>query len=515
MSLDHQNEFTPRTFARERRSTASTDGAKLVVASWPEGFKGSTYRFAAVLGQAASWCLGVGEQTLKGEMVADPCGQTPAQHRWARKLDAGRWPTAPLRVGIRVGHEFSRQLKHAPGSGGVQFVFVASNAADRAACQDLNLDAMVVPIQGGVKILSRAHRQREAAWFDWGASRPLSYPAVFPTRLDCSQVTIDDNPTSDVEIHLIRALVETAAACSRLDARLLTNDRWRGRKALDHSGVADEAMSRLAVVLQHASLGTIRAAHRAAARVLSAWAVTDRPAGFASPQRHLAELCARCAGNEAEVMLRLGAARFADLDDQGGRQALLAADRMLRTRPTLPGVDNSAFIQAELDQGRHDPLAVGRVAAGVVLACAAMPVEKLVFTQGDLLEEMRFSAWLVGRDQDRALLHRLTLDLVSQRRAEQLGLPAAQASEQAGADSGRAKNRKPRKSAGTKGSKPRTRTPAKATAQAKPRTRRASKPKSATSRKPASKPSQTPETGPIAIDQAAAQATPRRRRKAA
>lgn len=400
-------------------------GAKLLVADWPAGVRGAMLRSASGLGRLAGWCLGVGEQTIKGEHVTDSAGHSPAQLKLADRLDTGRWPTAPLRIGVRAGHELSRRVQESPGSGGVEFVRVPGAVGDRTACESLNLDAMLVALPAGLKILSRERREREAAWFDWAATRPLSYPSVFPTRLDCSQVTIDEHPASDQELQLIRALAEATAVASRSGARLVLTDRWRGRKSVDHAGVFDEAMERLASALQQAALGEIRVAHRAAARVLSAWAIADRPAGFASRHRTLAELCARCAGNEAEVMLRLGVARVADLDDAGGRKAMLAADRMVRTRPTLPGVDNSAFVQAELDQGRHDPIAVGRVAAGLVIACASMPVEKLVFTHGDLLDEMRFSEWLVGRDQDRTLLHLLAKELVGQRRAEQFALPEA------------------------------------------------------------------------------------------
>jgi hypothetical protein len=425
MPSTSKTSFTPRALSHEPAPPPASDGAKLLVPTWPQGLRGSGFRLASHAGRVAGWCLGVLEQTVKGESVTDAAGESPAQRRLAGRLDSARWPTSPLRVGLRVGHELSRRIKEAPGSGGVRFVFVASETGDRDACRSLDLDAMLVALPAGMKILTREHRQREAAWFDWGSTRPLSYPAVFPTRLDCGQVTVDESPAGDVEVHLLRAILEAAAVSSRASARLVLADRWGGRKAVDEGGVLDDAMSRLAGVFQQASLGQVRSAHRAAARVLSAWALADRPGGFSPRQRQLAELCARCAGNEAEVMLRLGAARLADLDDAGGRQALLAADRMLRDRPTLPGVDNEAFVQAELDQGRHDPLAVGRVAAGIVLACAAMPVEKLVFTQGDLLDEMRFSAWLVGRDQDRTLVHCLTRELVSQRRAEQLGLPPA------------------------------------------------------------------------------------------
>lgn len=435
MGINEQSGLHPRT--REHR-LAGAPGAKLVVADWPRGAAGGVFTAAGFLGRAAGWCLGVCEQTVRGEQIAEAAGWTPLQQKLAGRLDAGAWPTRPLRIGVRPGHELSRCVAEASGSGGVQFVVVRDAIGDRAAFAALNLDALLVAAPLGLKVLAREHKELEAGWFDWGSARPLSYPSVFPTRLDCAQATIDDGPMNEADLVLLRAIAEAVAAFSRVRARLTPQDRWRGRKAIDERGIGDEAMERLASALQRAALGEVRSAHRAAARVLSAWVIRDQPGALASRERQLAELCARCAGQEAEVMLRLGAARLADMDDAGGRQALLAADRMLRTRPTLPGMDNSAFVQAELDQGRHDPRTVGRVAAGVVLACATLPVERLVFSQGDLLEEMRFSQWLVGRDQDRSLLHHLTRELVWQRRAEQKGLPSAGVSQQAAAQAEKA-----------------------------------------------------------------------------
>ena len=50
-------------------------------------------------------------------------------------------------------------------------------------------------------------------------------------------------------------------------------------------------------------------------------------------------------------------------------------------------------------------MTLGRVAAGVCLVCATSAPERLPFIRTDFMDDVRYSAWLVGRDQDRAALY--------------------------------------------------------------------------------------------------------------
>ena len=60
---------------------------------------------------------------------------------------------------------------------------------------------------------------------------------------------------------------------------------------------------------------------------------------------------------------------------------------------------------AEVECGLPGPLTLGRVAACVCLVCATSPAERVPFIRADFMDDARYSAWLVGRDQDRAVLY--------------------------------------------------------------------------------------------------------------
>ena len=56
-------------------------------------------------------------------------------------------------------------------------------------------------------------------------------------------------------------------------------------------------------------------------------------------------------------------------------------------------------------------MSVGRAAAGICLVCASTEPERVPFIRDDMLEEMAYARWLVGRDQDRGLLIRVFLEI--------------------------------------------------------------------------------------------------------
>ena len=62
------------------------------------------------------------------------------------------------------------------------------------------------------------------------------------------------------------------------------------------------------------------------------------------------------------------------------------------------------MLSCELEHGPYSPMTLGRVAAGICLLCASSPTERLAYLRDDLLEDMRYSGWLVGRDTERAVL---------------------------------------------------------------------------------------------------------------
>ncbi|MCA9298020.1 MAG: hypothetical protein KDA28_03080, partial [Phycisphaerales bacterium] len=113
---------------------------------------------------------------------------------------------------------------------------------------------------------------------------------------------------------------------------------------------------------------------------------------------------ARILPDSPEVLLRLAAVRFADLDDHAGFQALVKADQMLRETPNLPSIEHLPLLEHEIRHPDEGPMMLGRIASGICLACASIPRERIPYVREDVMDDVRFSKWLVGRDPDRQLL---------------------------------------------------------------------------------------------------------------
>ncbi|MDX2147717.1 MAG: hypothetical protein SFZ23_09365 [Planctomycetota bacterium] len=348
-----------------------------------------------------------------------------------------------LRVGLRLPAAQVEAIAEAPGAEDVRWFMVPGDAVDAEACQRFALDAVVSHAKDALRITTRTSDDRRAAWHDWGIERPITYPNVFPARLDCQGATaaFGERPPSP---RLIRALVELAAAHSRLPARLSKLDRAKGRVPILLDAPRGDRFSEVAAprdrlrrvaenaasaLIEHApSVGSAFALDRLAARVVSAMVATAGNRFDESLRRGACEAAAAIAGDEPAVALRLAAVRVAAGDDEGGIDALLRADRLLRSPGlSLPETNNLPFVHAEMEV-ESDAVAIGRVAAGIVLLCAPLGVEKIPFLREDLLDDMRFSGLLVGRDPDRAMLHRVFAALEAARRAECRALPSLQSS---------------------------------------------------------------------------------------
>jgi hypothetical protein len=135
--------------------------------------------------------------------------------------------------------------------------------------------------------------------------------------------------------------------------------------------------------------------------------------------------CARLSADEPQTMLRLAAVRLGMGQDDAGLDAVERADRMLRDNQLVSSTTQEAFIRSELEHGHPGPLTIGRLAAGICLLVSTMPASRVPYFRDDLLDDMRFSALLIGRDQDRKLLIQVFRALERVRRAESFGLPAA------------------------------------------------------------------------------------------
>lgn len=413
--------------ARARRRAATPPPAWIPTSRhWPASAGGRAVAHAVTSGLS-----GLAEFAARHDL--------PGLERFAALHDLLPWPARPVRIAMTIDESRAEALKAAPGI--IECEFIRIREEDLAGhCYD----AVVQDGPGGLEVLTPEAPGREASWYDWADARPLAYASVFPMRLDCAKVSLSGlSMRSDRDAALARALIETAAVLSRSGHRLTMADRALGRRPLgevrpdgagDHRPVlardpVEACLKDLLFRVQSFDVGAAPVpAQRAAARLVSAWLAT-RPVGedfeidLAARRRGI-EAAVQVAGDEPETMLRLAAVRFAGMDDDGGYDALWRADRILRDRQTLPGTDQFLFLQAELDMGPYGPMTLGRAAAGICLLCATTPIERIPYVRDDLIDDMRYSGWLVGRDQDRSMLLEVFRRLERIRRSERMGLPA-------------------------------------------------------------------------------------------
>lgn len=392
--------------------------------------------------------LGIGKQVVRARAALGSDGDAAAK-AWLHQAD---WPALPIRVGFGVPDETAELLLDAPGAIDVEWYSIPKGQDPERACRHFGLDCVLTSdADGGLQITTLENRGMDSGWYDWGNSAPLSYITAFPVRLDCSRVTLpgsaDGEPWLDIpQAIIVRALIEAAAVLSRSPARLTIEDELNGRRVVGMMRPRQAAfgryptgrdpvqyvLKRLVSVIEHASRGTVAAtrAERTAARVAAAFLATPLAKVDDITRFRGLETAARVAGDEPEVMLRLSAVRFSCMRDVAAMDALLRADRMLRNAEMHPGVDNLAFLMSELEHGPDESLTLGRVAAGITLLSAGKSLQELIYLRDEVLDDMRFSRWLSGREQDQALLADIFRNLERSRRGEHFALPMGNAAEQ-------------------------------------------------------------------------------------
>lgn len=370
-------------------------------------------------------------QAIDGLLARTPLRGLGLDHSWRRRisrmLSSMRLPSLPLRVGFAMSRRRAEQvIDQNPAS--AEWYMVSREMEPAQALAEHALDVVLTePAPGVVRIDSLERDGADSSWFDWGVRRPLSYESVFPLRIDPSGVHMDLSSEGELaqSADIVADLVQAVAVLSRHPERLDVQDHVLGRTTSSRWGVTDEfetysnlddestaVMVRLALRVEHRSRsGRSSAADRAAARAVSAWLASWDESIREEQRRSWIEACARVLPEEPEVMLRLAAVRLSAMDDEMGIAALRDADQMLQHEAGISVGDPVAFLQAELEHGPENPMTVARVAAGLCLAIAGVPTERLAFLQEDLLDDMRFATWLVGRDQDRAILMRVLRDL--------------------------------------------------------------------------------------------------------
>jgi hypothetical protein len=362
---------------------------------------------------------------------------TPDTTHWSAAFDKLQWPSAPVRIGLDAAPEVARTLAAQQSPVPAHWLPVPSGGDEQGLLERFRLDALVRhDASGAVRIVTPEGIGREASWFDWGLARPLCFANVFPALLDPAQMTLETVDFGDpAETRLVGAMTRAAAALARSPHRLDFGDRLRGRRPASRSASgprataamwpAEECLFDIASLLEHRMPdGSDSPAWRAAARIASAFlAATEAPIDLEARRRGI-DACLRILPEEPEVLLRAAALRFATWDDRSALEALVRADRAIRAAGEH-GMDQLPFLQSELEMGLPGPFTLGRVAAGICLVCSSSPVERLGHIRGDVLDDMRYSAWLVGRDQDRAALVEVFRVLERERgAAESPGRPA-------------------------------------------------------------------------------------------
>ncbi|MCC6950518.1 MAG: hypothetical protein IT433_03635 [Phycisphaerales bacterium] len=339
----------------------------------------------------------------------------------ARWHDSQEWPERAIRIGLVNPAAWSRNVAGASGVVPTQCFEVPTAQADHAL-HTLRMDVLITPdAEGGFVFRTPELPDHEAAWYDWGMPRPISYPSLFPTRLDAANVTLAPSPAGE-DAMLMRLLAETLGTLSRHQARLDLTDRLLGRRPMElNPGTCNslrqfsptsDIMGRLAAHLtshlaDFRTGATPTSGERAAARVLGAWAAAWPGSIDDATRRASMETAARVCADEAETMMRLAAVRFGCLDDDLGLEALQRALRLMQPDRVVLQNDPAAFLAAELAAGEPGPWTIGRLAVGVALMCATTPGEKCSYFRDDLADDLAHSPILVGRDQDQLLLRRV------------------------------------------------------------------------------------------------------------
>ncbi|GAB4385581.1 MAG: hypothetical protein Kow0022_12020 [Phycisphaerales bacterium] len=357
--------------------------------------------------------------------------RTPADLRACilRALDNRPELAAPLQIALAAPPEIAAHLARFETAVPVCWHHFADSSAIRTHRFELLFQHD--GFQGGTATAPETGGQ-SATWFDWSVPRPLSFASVFPHHVDPAQVTIALLPSEESDDPLVTALLVAAAAQARCPARLSLADRLAGRipldgdenpSTIDPGAFRVRAMRRIEQILAGRDPDDATVVERTAASVVSAWLVTPGARVPMAERRSMLERVARFQRTRAETWLRLAAVRFANYDDDGAIDALLEADPLVRAASDQIVLDQSAFVLSELTHGGSGPLTLGRVAAGICLLAAQHPYERLEYLRDDLIEELRYAGWLVGRDQDTLVLHRIIRELTRIRRAEARGLP--------------------------------------------------------------------------------------------
>lgn len=348
--------------------------------------------------------------SLRGEDV--PAKATPRAR--PKPMPSIMASTGPSRIGVQApGDDVDTLVAtlNSEGSGETKFEPMKTPVAEPADCSRLRLaGAIRMPAEGPATIILPERAGLDAAWEDWSSRLALSYPGVFPARVDTARVDcarVDSR--SRREVRLMARLAEANALLAGVEAR--TGARLTPECSQAHRERTERAMVTLARTLaadwSGESAGAGSAMCKSVARGVSAWLCTWNAEIDPQERRRWMEVCAALIADEPEAHLRLGTAHVGAFEDDESLPAFDRAFEVLRRTGELPLNDPLAFVMGELEVGSTDSLTLGRVASGLVIAWATTPLESLDYLRDDLADDLRHSDMLVGRDQDHSYLQRV------------------------------------------------------------------------------------------------------------
>ncbi|MBX3365626.1 MAG: hypothetical protein KF866_12790 [Phycisphaeraceae bacterium] len=328
-----------------------------------------------------------------------------------------------IRIGVSTSPSVTTRLVSGERPLGFEWIALEPGAGTPIVAERMELDALVHDAGEGELVITTFGAE-DSGITDWSKPSEATYAGVFPSRLDPKRCVLGELKEDDaLQIEFFRALAEAAAASARSTADALSGIR----RITGEFDIQTRAMLHLRDLVVRAALRPhAPGSAMTAARVLTGWLSTwdgpidaeDRLEGF--------EAAARLAPDDPAVQLRLAAARLAALEDASGIEAIRRADMLVRGMNMRDLPDPLPFVQSELECGLvGDTMIVGRIASGLCLAAATSPGSVLAYLEEDVLDDMRYSPVLIGRDPDRLLLMKVLRELQRLHRASGSATQAA------------------------------------------------------------------------------------------
>ncbi len=335
------------------------------------------------------------DRAVEDEIVWRPGPEDEAPAFKPEPQRAARREGVRVRIGVACsGVVASGVIRGGRACPGVGWLRLEPGAGTPQNARRMGFDAIVHDAsERGIVVNTHSADEVASRPADW--ARPdaaATYASVFPTRYDPHQVTLGHPRFEDPYEHELASALASAAAGAV--------------KAGDTNADASSLFLNLRDVLVR---GVLRQDSPAmlvpAARAVSGWFVCCERNASVEERLEGVEAAARVLGDDPVVLMRLAAARFAASRDEEGHQALHEAFRLLVQRDDRVRADQYRFIQSEIEHAdEHDPMVVGRLAAGMALIAASSEPGALHHLRGDIADDLDHAEWLVGRDQDKALI---------------------------------------------------------------------------------------------------------------